>query len=222
MSEDSKMTRRRFLALAGGAIGATAVACCGLTVAGTRQPEVDLVESSCGEESGMENGVLIAYASKYGSTAGVAEAIGEVLCASGTAADVRPIQEVTNVSGYAAAIVGSAVYMRRLIPQAVDFVKANQQALSQVPVAYFVVCGTLREDTQENRKSAAAYLDPVRQVVQPVDEGLFAGAMDHSKMSLAYQVVSRVMGGSESDWRDWSAIRGWAEGLTATMLDGER
>jgi menaquinone-dependent protoporphyrinogen oxidase len=222
MSENPKMTRRRFLTLAGGAVGATALACCGPTVFGTQQPEVELVESSCGEESDMENKVLVAYASKCGSTAGVAEAIGEVLCASGTAADVRPMQEVTDVSGYAAVVVGSAVYMRRLIPQAVDFVKANQQALSQVPVAYFVVCGTLKEDTRENRQSAAAYLDPVRQVVQPVDEGPFAGAMDFAKMSLTYQLIARVMGGSESDWREWGAIRGWAEGLAATMLDGGR
>lgn len=222
MGENSKMTRRRFLTLAGGAIGAATMACCGLTIVGTRQPEVELAESSCGEESGMENKVLIAYASKCGSTAGVAEAIGEVLCASGKAVDVRPIQDVADVSGHTAAVVGSAVYMRRLMSQAVDFVKANQQALSQVPVAYFVVCGTLREDTRENRKSAAAYLDPVRQVVQPADEGLFAGAMDFAKMSLAYQMVARVTGGSESDWRDWGAIRGWSEGLAATMLDGGR
>jgi menaquinone-dependent protoporphyrinogen oxidase len=218
MGENTKMTRRRFLTLAGGTIGAAALACCGLTVFGTQQPEVELVESSCGKESGMGDKVLIAYASKCGSTGGVAEAVGEVLCGAGTAVDVRPIQEVADVSGYSAAIVGSAIYMNRLMPQAVDFVKANKQTLSQMPVACFVVCGTLKEDTQENRKSAAAYLDPIREVVQPADEGYFAGAMDFSKMSLAYQMVARVMGGSESDWRDWGAIRGWAEGLASTLL----
>jgi menaquinone-dependent protoporphyrinogen oxidase len=222
MSDKKGITRRRFLTLAAGTIGATALACGGLTVFGTQEPEVELVQSSCGKESGMEDKVLIAYASKCGSTGGVAEAVGEVLCGAEAAVDVRPIGEVTDVNGYGGVIVGSAVYMRRLMPQAVDFVKANQQALSQVPVACFVVCGTLREDTQENRESAAAYLDPIREVVQLADEGLFAGAMDFAKMSLAYQLVARVMGGSESDWRDWDAIRGWAEGLATTMLDGGR
>ena len=218
MSENTKMTRRRFLTLAGGAIGATALACCGLTVAGMQQPEVELVESSCGRGSDVENKVLIGYVSKCGATAGVAQAVGEVLCAAGAAVDVRPVDEVVDVSGYGAAIVGSAVYMNRLMPQAVDFVKENQRALSQMPVAYFVVCGTLQEDTRENRRKVAAYLDPMRQVVQPADEGLFAGAMDFAKMSLAYQLVARVMGGSESDWRDWGAIRGWAEGLHSKLL----
>jgi hypothetical protein len=46
--------------------------------------------------------------------------------------------------------------------------------------------------------------------------------MDFAKMSLTYQLIARVMGGSESDWREWGAIRGWAEGLAATMLDGGR
>jgi menaquinone-dependent protoporphyrinogen oxidase len=107
--------------------------------------------------------------------------------------------------------------MRRLMPEAVAFVEANQQALSQVPVAYFVVCGTLKEDTEENRRQAAAFLDPLRRIVPSVDEGLFAGVMDYGKMSFLQQMIMRVMGGVEGDYRDWEAIRGWAERLSTTM-----
>ena len=42
-----------------------------------------------------------------------------------------------------------------------------------MPVAYFLVCLTLKDDTEENRRTVAAYLDPVREQgpqVQP--EGL--------------------------------------------------
>ena len=166
----------------------------------------------------MGNRVLISYASQCGSTGEVALAVGDVLCAAGAAVDVRRAEDVTDISGYRAVVVGSAVYMRRLMSEAVAFVEANRQALGQVPVAYFVVCGTLKEDTEENRQQAAAYLEPVRALVQPVDEGLFAGAMDFGKMSLLYQAVARVMGGSNSDWRDWEAIQGWAEGLPAMLL----
>ena len=45
MGEKKGITRRRFLTLAGGTIGATALACCGLTVVGTQEPEVEFVES---------------------------------------------------------------------------------------------------------------------------------------------------------------------------------
>ena len=217
MNGNARITRRRFLTLAGGTVGVAALACCGLTGLAARQPAVELVESGCGEQSDVENRVLISYASQCGSTGEVAQAVGEVLCAAGAAVDVRRAKNVTDVSGYRAVIVGSAVYMRRLMPEAITFVAANQQALSQVPVAYFVVCGTLKEDTQENRRQAAAFLDPLRQAVQPVDEGLFAGAMDFDRMSFLYQAVARVMGGSNSDWRDWDAIQAWAERLSVAM-----
>jgi menaquinone-dependent protoporphyrinogen oxidase len=218
MSEKTKITRRRFLALAGGTVGMAALTCCGLTELAARQPAVELIESSCGEENGVENKVLISYASQCGSTGEVAQAVGDVLCATGAAVDVRRAEDVTDVSGYRAVIVGSAVYMRRLMPEAVAFVEENRQALSQVPVAYFIVCGTLKEDTAETRRQAAAFLDPLCQIVQPVDEGLFAGVMDYGKVSFLQQMIMRVMGGVEGDFRNWDAIQGWAAGLPTVML----
>ena len=218
MSEKAKITRRRFLALAGGTVGAATLACCGLTGLAARQPAVEFIESSCGEENDVENKVLIGYASQCGATGEVAQAVGNALCAAGAAVDVRRVEDVTDVSGYRAVVVGSAVYMRRLMSKAVAFVETNRQALSQVPLAYFVVCGTLKEDTAENRRQAAAFLDPLRQVVQPVDEGLFAGVMDYGKMSFLQQMILRVMGGVEGDFRDWEAIQGWAVGLPATLF----
>jgi menaquinone-dependent protoporphyrinogen oxidase len=56
-----------------------------------------------------------------------------------------------------------------------------------------------------------------RQVVPPVDEALFAGAIAYGKVSLLEQLAVRVMGGSEGDWRDWDAIQAWAERLSTTM-----
>ncbi len=49
--EQRRITRRRFLTLAGGAVGATALACGSLALVGTRQMAVGFVESSCGDEN---------------------------------------------------------------------------------------------------------------------------------------------------------------------------
>ena len=68
MSEETRITRRRFLALAGGTAGATALACCGLTLLGTRQPAVEFIESDCGKEENVKDKILVAYASRAGST----------------------------------------------------------------------------------------------------------------------------------------------------------
>jgi menaquinone-dependent protoporphyrinogen oxidase len=217
MSAKTKITRRRFLALAGGTAGAAALACCGLTGLAVQQPAVEMVKSSCGEEDDVGNKILIAYASRCGSTGEVAQAISRVLCQAGAAVDVRQMKDVADVSAYRAVIVGSAAYRFSLLPEAVEFVKANRRPLSQVPLAYFVVCGTLQEDTPEKRQRAAAYLAPLREMVQPADEGLFAGAIDYGRVSFLEQLIVRMLGGKEGDWRDWDAIEAWAGRLPPAM-----
>jgi menaquinone-dependent protoporphyrinogen oxidase len=228
VNEKRKVTRRRFLALAGGAIGVTGLACCGLTALGMQQPEVEFVESSCGGENGMSKKVLVAYASKCGSTGEVAEAIGQTLCADGVAVDVRLAKEVTDVSDYQAVVAGSAIRMGQWLPDAVKFVETYRGALSQIPVAYFAVCMTLSEDTEENRREVAGYLDPVRELLQPVDAasppycskgvGLFAGAIDYGKLSLPLRLMIKAMKVPEGDFRDWDAIRDWAAGVRPLLL----
>jgi len=59
----TRISRRRFLALTGGALGATAVACGGLITLGTQQPAIEFTQSNCGEDPNMADQVLIAYAS---------------------------------------------------------------------------------------------------------------------------------------------------------------
>jgi menaquinone-dependent protoporphyrinogen oxidase len=217
MNEQTKITRRRFLIWTGGAVGASALACGGLTTLGLRQPAVEYAESSCGKEENVENRILVAYASRAGSTGEVAEAIGKVLCEGGAAVDVRRAKEVTDVSGYRAVIVGSGVYMGQWMSEAIKFVEAHQDALSRAPVAYFTVCLTMREDTDENRREVAAYLDPLREVVQPTSVGLFAGRLDCSNLPFLYRLIAKAMGSAEGDFRDWEAIRAWAGELVPLL-----
>ena len=46
-----------------------------------------------------------------------------------------------------------------------------------MPTALFLVCITIARDTERNRRAVSAYLEPVRMLVKPVAEGLFAGAL---------------------------------------------
>src|SRR5688500_3500374 len=94
----------------------------------------------------MTNHMLVAYASRAGSTAEVAEAIGEVLREAGAEADVRPVQAVEGLAGYDALVLGSAIWVGKPLPEALRFAAAQQRALANLPVAYFVLCDTLRED----------------------------------------------------------------------------
>jgi menaquinone-dependent protoporphyrinogen oxidase len=218
MNEQSKISRRRFLMLAGGAVGASALACGGLATLGLRQPAIEYIESDCGKEENMKDKILVAYASRAGSTGEVAEAIGQVLCEAGAAVDVRLAKEVTDLSPYRAVVVGSGIRVGKWLPEAVQFVERYQEALSRVPVAYFLVCLTLKEDTEENRRTVAAYLDPVRDLVQPVDVGLFAGAMDYAKLPFIFRLMMKAMKSPEGDFRDWEAIRDWADQVRARLV----
>jgi len=155
--------------------------------------------------------VLVAYATKAGSTAEVAAEIGRVVeSKSGYKVDVHPVGKLKEVDGYDAVIIGSAIRAGKWLPEATKFVEKHRDALGQVPVAYFTVCLTLSEDTEENRREVAAYLDPVREIVQPVDVGLFAGVMDSSKLPFILRLMMKAMKAPEGDFRDWEAIRAWA------------
>ena len=98
---------------------------------------------------------MIAYASFCGSTGGVAEAIGEVLCKRGAKVDVRLVKNVNDVSSYDAAVIGSAVRSSAWWPEAVKFVKENNVILSRIPIAYFLTCLALYKDISALRMISA-------------------------------------------------------------------
>ena len=224
-----KTTRREFLVdsavMIGGTLGTVAFAKEFMFPKTGHAATVHFPESSCGNENKANQKVLVAYASRCGSTGGVAEAIGEAFCDNGTAADVRLVDNVSDVASYRAVIIGSAVQRSKWLPEAMAFVEKNQKVLNQMPVAYFLTCLALYEETEASRRTARSYMDPVLQAVphvKPVEMGLFAGTLDYSKLNLMYRKVMKSkmkkQGVPEGDFRDWDSIRAWAESLRSPLL----
>jgi menaquinone-dependent protoporphyrinogen oxidase len=172
----------------------------------------------------MNDKILITYASRTGFTIGVAEAIGKTLAEGGIPVDVLPMQEVKDLTPYRAMVAGSAIQGKRWLPEAMQFVQAQRTALAQKPLAAFLVCMTLAMRHGENyRPVVAEFMAPVRALVKPVSEGLFAGGLDIRKIpSLGDKVkfrLSVLMGvWPEGDCRDWKAIRAWADGIRPLLL----
>jgi menaquinone-dependent protoporphyrinogen oxidase len=163
--------------------------------------------------------ILIAYASRFGATAGVAEAIGKTLAERGAQVDVLPMKDVTDLAPYQAVVAGSAINGGQWLPEAMQFIQAQRSELSQKPFAAFLVCMTLTmKNADQYRSHVATWLEPVRLLVRPVSEGLFAGALDIKKipsfgdrLKFRLSVASGVW--KEGDHRDWKAIRDWAQSL---------
>ena len=168
----------------------------------------------------MSHRTLIAYASRAGSTAEVAETIGNVLRESGLDVDVRSVKDVQSLTGYDALVLGSAIWAGKPLPEMQRFVADQHEALARLPVAYFILCDALREDTPANRQIALGYLSPLRAAKQPVSVGMFAGRRDFSKVHpLLRWFLMRVVRLAEGDWRDWAQIRAWAVTLAAQLAD---
>lgn len=172
----------------------------------------------------MANKVLITYASRAGSTAGVAEFIGKTLTESGLDVDVLPMQDVRDLTPYQAVVAGSAIQRQKWLPEAMRFVQKHKEALARRPVATFMVCMTLAMKNEQWREQAGveAWLEPVRKTVRPVSEGYFAGALDISKIPswvdrIKFRVSVMLGIWSEGDHRDWTKIEAWARAFPAKL-----
>ncbi len=166
----------------------------------------------------MSNKILVTYASQTGSTAGVAEAIGKTLAEAGASVDVRPMKEVQDLAAYQAVVAGSAIHGGQWLPEAMQFLRAHQADLRDKPFAAFLVCMTLAMPKSQYREHVATWLEPVRALVKPVSEGLFAGALDTKNIhsfgdQLKFRLSVALGVWSEGDHRDWDAIRAWATRL---------
>jgi menaquinone-dependent protoporphyrinogen oxidase len=171
-------------------------------------------------ESSKPHRILVTYASRTGSTAGVAEAIGRTLAETGAQVDLRSMQEVKDLNPYGAVVAGSAIQNRQWLPEAMQFLRTYQVALRGKPFAMFSVCMTLAmRDGEKYRPAVMEWLAPARALVKPVSEGLFAGVLDIDKIPswldrLKFRLSVAFGVWKEGDHRDWNAIRDWAESLS--------
>jgi menaquinone-dependent protoporphyrinogen oxidase len=167
----------------------------------------------------MSNRILVTYASRTGSTAEVAEAIGRSLSDGGRQVDVIAMKEVKDLSPYGAVVAGSAIRGSKWLPEAVQFIQTQRSTLAQKQFALFTVCITMAmKNAQNYRSSVMGWVAPVRTMVNPLSEDLFAGRLDFSKLPVNWDTLMLRLSVAlgifpRGDHRDWNAIRAWAENL---------
>jgi len=171
----------------------------------------------------MPNRILVTYASRTGSTAEVAETIGKTLAEAGRQVDVIAMNEVKDLSPNGAVVAGSAIRGSKWLPEAVQFIQTHQASLAQKQFAMFTVCITMAmKNAEKYRSSVLSWVAPVRIMVNPLSEDVFAGRLDFSKLTrkkdtllLHLSVALGIF--PRGDHRDWNAIRSWALGLRSIL-----
>ncbi|MFU8772631.1 MAG: flavodoxin domain-containing protein, partial [Anaerolineales bacterium] len=166
-----------------------------------------------GDETILRDHILVAYATRAGSTVEIAIAIGESLSQRNYIVEVRPVIDQPDINPYQAVIIGSAIRMGNWLTEAMEYIKHNQQILNQKPVALFTAHMLNAGDDETSRANRLAYLNPVREILTDPEEAFFAGKMDFTKLSFLDRMISRMVGAVEDDLRDWDKIRTWAQAV---------
>ena len=170
----------------------------------------------------MSHRTLIAYASRAGSTAEVAETIGGVLRERGLDVDVRSVKDVVDIAGYDSLVLGSAIWAGKPLPEVLRFVTDQRDVVSQLPVAYFILCDRLRAYTPANSQVALGYVTPLRKIKEPIAIGMFAGRRDFSAVNpVVTWALKHLFRLVEGDFRDWEQIRAWAMTVAAQLVQGD-
>jgi menaquinone-dependent protoporphyrinogen oxidase len=158
----------------------------------------------------MTTSVLVAYATKYGSTQEVAEAVGAALREHGLQAEVQLASEVRSLDGYSAVVLGAALYMGHWHKDARSFLKRHRATLSGLPVAIFAL-GPLTTEEKEQQGSRTQLDRELAKAswLAPVSIEVFGGVINPGKLHFPFNHMPA------GDARDWAAIRSWSYKLVA-------
>lgn len=156
----------------------------------------------------MPENILVAYATKHGSTREVAEAIAGVLRDRGAHVTVQLADEITNLDGFSAIVLGGALYTGRWHRDARHVLARFEGRFAGRQLAIFALGpkSTAPEDIADSRSQLDHTLDRFPEI-KPVSVAVFGGVIDPTRLHFPFSHMPA------SDARDWREIRRWAKEL---------
>ena len=167
----------------------------------------------------MDNKILVAYATKYGATAEIAEKIGKVLRDAGLSVDVVLAHRVTDFDPYKAVLLGSAVYIGGWRREAAGFLKSNEKTLAKKQVWLFS-SGPTGEGAPEAIMEGWHFpkaLQPIADRIRPRDIAFFHGALYEDKIGFVENWMVKNLKAPFGDFRKWDVITAWASAIADTL-----
>ena len=190
----------------------------------------DAAAAAGGESGGMPS-VLLLHASTHGHTAKIAGRIATALEAEGIDVDLRRVPlggDDPAPRDYDAVIVGVSIHAGRPQREVVDWARRHRAALGMRPSAFFSVCLTAADDTDEARAATRRYLDEFVEATgwTPGRATTFAGALQYKEYDFMTRVLIRLMmhkGGHptdtsrDHDFTDWEAVERFARDCASAL-----
>ena len=176
----------------------------------------------------MNRKALVAYASKYGSTQEVADAVAAALRQGGFLVDFQHVKKVRELEPYDFIVLGAPIYLGSLHKDASNFLTRNQKALTVLSaegnrVAIFAL-GPTHNDEKEWQDSRSMLEKELAKYpwLSPLVVEMFGGKYDPAKLRFPDNLIeglpaSPLHGMPASDVRDWTAIRLWASSLVQRL-----
>jgi menaquinone-dependent protoporphyrinogen oxidase len=166
----------------------------------------------------MPTTLLVTWATRYGSTEEVAHAVADALLKQGLTVNAQPMNDVRTLAAYDAVVLGFPLYIGRIHKDARHFLSSHRQALTQRPVALFVL-----GPTQANEKEWPASWNQLRKHLAkfpwftPFATEMFGGKFDPQKLGFPFSFIPALRNLPPSDARNWPAIHAWASNLLSAL-----
>jgi menaquinone-dependent protoporphyrinogen oxidase len=171
--------------------------------------------------------ILVLYASTHGHTAKIAARIAATLEHDGATVDLQQLhgnESRLAPQDYDAVILGASIHAGHHQRALVKWAEQHHTALGLTPSAFFSVCLTAADDTDESRAATRGYLDDFveRTGWTPGDSATFAGAVQYREYDVATRTLMRLLmrrmhhptdTSQDYDYTDWDAVDRWAHDL---------
>lgn len=165
--------------------------------------------------------ILVAYASKRGSTAEVAGAVARELERAGVATEVIGIDSVVSLDPYDGLVIGAPVYTGKLFGDVASFVQRHGDKIGRIPVAAFLTGIAPVYPKAGDPVQVIGLMTAALQPVTPVAVTMFAGKLDPLRQSFAERSLTKLLKVPVGDFRDWNAIAAWSRQLPDLMGIGK-
>jgi menaquinone-dependent protoporphyrinogen oxidase len=160
--------------------------------------------------------LLVAVASKHGSTREIGRAIADVVRHHDIKVTVLSPENINNITGYDGVVIGSAVYAGHWLPEARNFVSNNVMELRKLPVWLFS-SGPIGNPLKPDADKAVA-IDSILTQLDTSEHRLFGGKIDKSKLGVVEKALVIGLRVPEGDYRNWEEIRSWADNIANELL----